>query len=50
MDQLLAMRTFRCIVQVLPGYTLGSRDYYAVYPHTRHVASRVRACVCRLYG
>lgn len=38
------------LVQVLPGYTLGSRDYYAVYPHTRHVASRVRACVCRLYG
>ncbi|WP_333682252.1 LysR family transcriptional regulator [Dyella sp.] len=33
------------LVQVLPDYTLGSRHYYAVYPRTRHVTSRVRAFV-----
>jgi DNA-binding transcriptional LysR family regulator len=33
------------LVQVLPGYTLGSRHYYALYPQTRYVAPKVRAFV-----
>lgn len=33
------------LVQVLPGYALGRRDYYAVYPRTRHVTSKLRAFV-----
>ncbi|MET3446110.1 LysR family transcriptional regulator [Ralstonia pickettii] len=33
------------LVQVLPGCTLGTRIYYALYPHTRHVAPKVRAFV-----
>ena len=33
------------LVQVLPGCTLGKRIYYALYPHTRHVAPKVRAFV-----
>jgi DNA-binding transcriptional LysR family regulator len=32
-------------VHVLPGCTLGRRIYYALYPHTRHVAPKVRAFV-----
>ncbi len=33
------------LVHVLPGCTLGKRLYYALYPHTRHVAPKVRAFV-----
>lgn len=33
------------LVHVLPGCTLGRRIYYALYPHTRHVAPKVRAFV-----
>ncbi len=33
------------LVHVLPGCTLGKRFYYALYPHTRHVAPKVRAFV-----
>ena len=36
------------LVHVLPGCTLGKRFYYALYPHTRHVAPKVRA-FCRLH-
>jgi len=33
------------LVHILPGCTLGKRIYYALYPHTRHVAPKVRAFV-----
>ncbi|WGS50822.1 LysR family transcriptional regulator [Paraburkholderia sp. D15] len=33
------------LIQVLPGCTLGSRHYYALYPQTRYVAPKVRALV-----
>ena len=33
------------LVHILPGCTLGKRIYYALYPHTRHIAPRVRAFV-----
>ncbi|MFL9865729.1 LysR family transcriptional regulator [Paraburkholderia fungorum] len=33
------------LVQILPAYSLGVRHYYALYPHTRHVAPKVRAFV-----
>jgi len=33
------------LVHLLPGCTLGKRIYYALYPHTRHVAPKVRAFV-----
>jgi DNA-binding transcriptional LysR family regulator len=33
------------LVQVLPGYSLGARHYYALYPQTRYVAPTVRAFV-----
>lgn len=33
------------LVHVLPGCTLGKRLYYALYPHARHVAPKVRAFV-----
>lgn len=33
------------LVQILPGYTLGNRHYYALYPQTRYVAPKVRAFV-----
>jgi DNA-binding transcriptional LysR family regulator len=33
------------LIQILPGYTLGSRHYYALYPQTRYVAPKVRAFV-----
>ncbi|MCO5397558.1 LysR family transcriptional regulator [Ralstonia soli] len=33
------------LVHVLPSCTLGKRLYYALYPHTRHVAPKVRAFV-----
>ncbi|MFJ2994460.1 LysR family transcriptional regulator [Pandoraea sp. NPDC087047] len=33
------------LVRVLPQYSLGRSHYYALYPHTRHVNSRVRAFI-----
>ena len=33
------------LVHVLPGCTLGKRLYYALYPHTRHLAPKVRAFI-----
>lgn len=33
------------LVHVLPSCTLGKRLYYALYPHARHVAPKVRAFV-----
>ncbi|RKE36704.1 LysR family transcriptional regulator [Paraburkholderia sp. BL23I1N1] len=33
------------LVQLLPGYSLGVRHYYALYPQTRYVAPKVRAFV-----
>ena len=33
------------LVRVLPGMTLGERNYYALYPHARHLPARVRAFV-----
>ncbi|PQV52722.1 LysR family transcriptional regulator [Paraburkholderia sp. BL21I4N1] len=33
------------LIQILPGCTLGSRHYYALYPQTRYVAPKVRAFV-----
>ena len=33
------------LVHLLPGYSLGTRHYYALYPQTRHVAPKVRAFV-----
>ncbi|MGV2290170.1 LysR family transcriptional regulator [Trinickia sp. YCB016] len=41
------------LVQVLPGYTLAKRTYYALYPKSRHVSPKVRAFidfVAELYG
>lgn len=40
-DDLLAGR----LVRILPEYTLGSRHYYALYPHARHLPAKVRAFV-----
>ncbi len=33
------------LVQLLPNYHLGLRHYYALYPHGRHLAPKVRAFV-----
>lgn len=33
------------LVRILPGCTLGSRFYYALHPHTRHLAPKVRAFI-----
>ncbi|CAB3729685.1 HTH-type transcriptional regulator DmlR [Paraburkholderia sediminicola] len=33
------------LVHLLPGYSLGARHYYALYPQTRYVAPKVRAFV-----
>jgi DNA-binding transcriptional LysR family regulator len=33
------------LVRMLPGYTLGSRHYYLLYPHAQHLAPKVRAFV-----
>jgi DNA-binding transcriptional LysR family regulator len=38
------------LVQILPGCTLGSRHYYALYPQTRYVAPKVRAFVDHMAG
>ncbi|QRR09783.1 LysR family transcriptional regulator [Burkholderia sp. MS455] len=41
------------LVHVLPGYTLATRLYYALYPKSRHVPPKVRAFVdfvAALYG
>ncbi|MHB2244996.1 LysR family transcriptional regulator [Pseudomonas monsensis] len=40
-DDLLAGR----LVQILPNCSLGQRHYYALYPHARHVALKVRVFV-----
>lgn len=40
-DDLLAGR----LVRILPGYTLGVRHYYALYPHARNLPAKVRAFV-----
>lgn len=40
-DDLLSGR----LVQILPNYTLGQRHYYALYPHARHVALKVKVFV-----
>lgn len=33
------------LVRVLPEYTTGTRHYYALYPHARHLPAKVRAFV-----
>lgn len=33
------------LLRVLPQYTLGDRQYHALYPHTRHLPGKVRAFV-----
>ena len=33
------------LVQILPNYSLGQRHYYALYPHSRHVALKVQVFV-----
>ncbi|MBK5526846.1 LysR family transcriptional regulator [Pseudomonas sp. TH08] len=40
-DDLLSGR----LVQILPNCTLGQRHYYALYPHARHVALKVKVLV-----
>ncbi|WP_242207707.1 MULTISPECIES: LysR family transcriptional regulator [unclassified Pseudomonas] len=40
-DDLLSGR----LVQILPNYTLGQRHYYALYPHARHMALKVKVFV-----
>ncbi|NNA58152.1 LysR family transcriptional regulator [Pseudomonas koreensis] len=40
-DDLLSGR----LVQILPNCSLGQRHYYALYPHARHVALKVRVFV-----
>ncbi|POA49542.1 LysR family transcriptional regulator [Pseudomonas sp. MPR-ANC1] len=40
-DDLLSGR----LVQILPNCTLGQRHYYALYPHARHVALKVKVFV-----
>ncbi len=40
-DDLLSGR----LVQLLPNFTLGQRHYYALYPHARHVALKVKVFV-----
>lgn len=40
-DDLLTGR----LVRVLPEYTLGERNYYALYPHARHLPAKVRVFV-----
>ncbi|MCX4146501.1 LysR family transcriptional regulator [Paraburkholderia madseniana] len=38
------------LVHLLPGYSLGTRHYYALYPQTRYVAPKVRAFVDHMAG
>lgn len=45
-DDLLAGR----LVRILPGYTLGVRHYYALYPHARNLPAKVRAFVDFMAG
>lgn len=33
------------LVHILPGYSLGQRHYYALYPHAKHLAPKVRAFI-----
>lgn len=33
------------LVRILPGFTLGQRHYYALYPHGRNLPAKVRAFV-----
>lgn len=33
------------LIRILPGHTLGTRHYHAVYPHSRHLSLKVRAFV-----
>jgi DNA-binding transcriptional LysR family regulator len=40
-DDLLSGR----LVRILPEYTLGTRHYYALYPHARNLPAKVRAFV-----
>jgi DNA-binding transcriptional LysR family regulator len=40
-DDLLSGR----LVQILPNCTLGQRHYYALYPHARHIALKVKVFV-----
>ncbi|MCG6577548.1 LysR family transcriptional regulator [Pseudomonas sp. AF32] len=40
-DDLLVGR----LVRILPDYTLGSRHYYALYPHARNLPAKVRVFV-----
>ncbi|WP_166221714.1 LysR family transcriptional regulator [Pseudomonas atagonensis] len=45
-DDLLSGR----LVQILPNCTLGQRHYYALYPHARHVALKVKVFVDFMAG
>lgn len=38
------------LVRILPGCTLGTRCYYALYPQTRHLAPKVRVFVDHMAG